>query len=416
MLVFFIHGVATRDVKYADTLQNLIKEKFIQREKPLPYFYSSFWGAVLKDISKLFNWIHQDLQEAKKNHPQTSVDDIFRYQKFREGFFSEFVGDILSYLNPERGLAIRKLIAQQLYDFLKNNPEETELHIVAHSLGTVILWDVLFSDRFSSKDPASYIRAMLKDLNQPNVAHKASLKSITTMGSPILFLNTMLDVKPEQVKKFVDGYQEEPLHWLNIIHSSDVIAYPLRSSLKIEPSCNLSFQDIFIHDEANSMERALSEFANSNNKVVQAIGLVNPLINEAVAHAPMFAGAGDGHTGYWNCRQTASLITANILGKTEDTPTRQGNTIERVINCLNQVDGMTDKSVTDLRLHLIDKTLEEITFKDDSGKLLLVVNPLQVHHVYVFDSSENCKFSGYVGVIHGNGLKKMVNSIKNFSC
>ena len=310
MLVFFIHGVATRDVKYADTLQNLIKEKFIQREKPLPYFYSSFWGAVLKDISKLFNWIHQDLQEAKKNHPQTSVDDIFRYQKFREGFFSEFVGDILSYLNPERGLAIRKLIAQQLYDFLKKNPEETELHIVAHSLGTVILWDVLFSDRFSSKDPASYIRSMLKDLNQPNVAHKASLKSITTMGSPILFLNTMLDVKPEQVKKFVDGF----------------------------------------------------------------------------------------------------------LGKTEDTPTRQGNTIERVINCLNQVDGMTDKSVTDLRLHLIDKTLEEITFKDDSGKLLLVVNPLQVHHVYVFDSSENCKFSGYVGVIHGNGLKKMVNSIKIFFC
>lgn len=50
MLVFFIHGVATHDVQYADKLKSLIKEEFIQREKPLPYFYSSFWGDVLMFI------------------------------------------------------------------------------------------------------------------------------------------------------------------------------------------------------------------------------------------------------------------------------------------------------------------------------------------------------------------------------
>lgn len=48
MLVFFIHGVATHDVKYADKLKNLIKEEFDQQEKSLPHFYSSFWGDVLR--------------------------------------------------------------------------------------------------------------------------------------------------------------------------------------------------------------------------------------------------------------------------------------------------------------------------------------------------------------------------------
>lgn len=111
MLVFFIHGVATHDIKYADQLKRLIKEEFRQREKSLPLFYSSFWGDVLKDIGKMWNWIDQDLQKLKKYNPQASVDSIFRYRYFREGFLSEFGGDFLSDLNPERGIAIRKLIA-----------------------------------------------------------------------------------------------------------------------------------------------------------------------------------------------------------------------------------------------------------------------------------------------------------------
>lgn len=38
MLVFFIHGVATHDVKYADKLKNLIKEEFDQQKKSRPIF------------------------------------------------------------------------------------------------------------------------------------------------------------------------------------------------------------------------------------------------------------------------------------------------------------------------------------------------------------------------------------------
>ncbi len=169
---------------------------------------------------------------------------------------------------------------------------------------------------------------------------------------------------------------------------------------------------------ANSIEKSLRDFVNSQNKVVQAIGLVNPLINEAVALAPMLAGTGDGHTRYWNCSQTAGLITANILGQIEEPGTgkNDSDTIDRVINGLKQVPGMTPHQQPNLPNHILDKTLEEISFKNGSGKLMLTINPLRIHHVYVFDRYDNCKFSGYVGLMHGDGLKKMVESIKNFFC
>lgn len=412
MLIFFIHGVATRDAQYAEPLRALIRQEF-HNKGIFPHFHASFWGNFLGDRDRMWNCIEQDLQELRQESPPANLEDIFRYRKFREGFLSRFMGDFLAYLNPQRGAAIRKVIAQDLYHFLHDNPEEKELHIIAHSLGSVILWDVLFSERFSPQDPAFEIRAMINGLNQPKKAHQISLKSITTMGSPILFLNTMLDVKPEQVRQFVAGYQEEPLRWVNIIHASDIIAYPLRASLKLNSSDNLHFKDKFLDNDANSLERTLSNFAKSDNKIVQAIGVVNPLINEAIAYAPMLVGAGDSHIGYWNCRQTASLITANILGKDEPEPP---NTIKQVINCLNQVDGMTDKKVTDLRLHILNETLEELNFKDGMGKLILMANPLQVHHVFIFDRYDNCKFAGYVGWLHVNGLIKKVKFIKSQFC
>jgi hypothetical protein len=41
MLVFFIHGVATRDVKHSNSLIDGIKKEFNQIDQKLPYFYTS---------------------------------------------------------------------------------------------------------------------------------------------------------------------------------------------------------------------------------------------------------------------------------------------------------------------------------------------------------------------------------------
>ncbi|GAB4207763.1 MAG: hypothetical protein Fur006_65960 [Coleofasciculaceae cyanobacterium] len=116
---------------------------------------------------------------------------------------------------------------------------------------------------------------------------------------------------------------------------------------------------------------------------------------------------------HWNNHRTASLITINVL---REKIKLRLKIINQVINHLKQVPGMTCPWAPSFRLYLLAETLEEINFKDGSGKLILCVNPLQVHYVYVFDRNDNCKFRGYVGLIHGDGLKQSVDLIKKNYC
>jgi len=391
MLIFFIHGVATRDVKYADPLKRSIQESFIQLGETLPHFYSCFWGNALNDVSKMWNLIHQDLQAYKEKNPESNLQEIFRYQAFREGFLSEFVGDMFTYLNPKRGIEIRKAIAQQLLSFINDHPEETELHIVAHSLGTVILWDILFSERFHDKDPAFYIRSAIDGLEGDRKVKKIHLRSITTMGSPILFFNTMLGVNPEKVKEFSLAYKDTPLRWLNIIHSSDVIAYPLGAGMAIDKTDHLIQEDIYITTDANFAEKA----ARSIGQMEVAMAL----------------GAGDAHTGYWDCSETSSLLTSNILG-IKGASSFRGTAIQNVISLLKEVPGM---EVDKIKLHINDVPINSLKFKDCSGRLHHVVNAARIHHVYVFDNKNFCQFSGYVGWMHTQGFQQAVKLVeKNF--
>jgi hypothetical protein len=294
MLVFFIHGVATKDAGYSKRLQVLLKEEFDKRDEPLPHFYGSFWGAVVSNKGKLWNWIHQDLKDLKKEYPQADIRDVFRYQEFREDFISDFFGDILTYCNTDRGRDIREIIADQLYRFLRHHPYDKDLHIVTHSLGSVILWDILFSERFNSDDPAYQIRSMLKSFDYSSQCHKACLKSIITMGSPILFFNMMFDICPEKVKAFAKEFEKDPIRWLNVIHASDVIAYPLQSSMNAKLMPNLFFRDKYIWSDGNGAERTARSFGQ--------------------AHAAMGLGVSDAHCSYWNSRGVARLVAANILG------------------------------------------------------------------------------------------------------
>ncbi len=112
------------------------------------------------------------------------------------------------------------------------------------------------------------------------------------MGSPILFFNLMLDVNLSQIKKLKD--QENPIRWINIIHSSDIIAYPLQASLDTKSLPNLFFRDKYIWADANGLERGARTMGQ--------------------AQAAMAVGLTDGHAYYWNSRGTARLISANLVG------------------------------------------------------------------------------------------------------
>ena len=301
-------------------------------------------------------------------------------------------------MNPDKGREIRKTIAQQLYNFIKENPNDSELHIVAHSLGTVILWDILFSDRFSAKDPALSIRAMIRELeNQTDVKlkHQVNLSSITLMGSPILLINMMLDVRPEKVNQFAHSYaSEHPLRWLNLIHASDLIAYPLKASLHLAENSCLKFTDEYLLEDVNLAE-----------KTARSLGQTD---------LAMVLGSSDAHSNYWNCPQTARLITNNILNQQKAI---FPNFLKTVIYHLSQVKGMTPISqVMGIQLNDQSNNIPKgdlyLKFPDKSGKIYLFVNAINVHHVYVLDSDDELQFGGYVSWIDQEGLMKKLELIK----
>ena len=410
MLIFFMHGVATRDVLYAKPLQELLHQEFIERKLALPQFYASFWGDVLSDVGKLWNAVHQNLQTFKGDNPQADLTDLFRYQGFRKGFFSEFIGDAFTYLNSERGAKIRRLLAEQLHDFISRNPHETELHIISHSLGTVVLWDALFSDRFHPHDPAFALRDLIQGQDIP--AKQLRLRTITTMGSPIAFFNMMLDIQPEQVQAFVQQCSDRSLRWLNLIHGSDIIAYPIQACLTPDATWNLTLRDHYLSAAANSTETAIHNLLRSDwvERAAHVMGLMNPAIQVAVDHAPMVAGAADGHVNYWSCSQVAQLIADHLLADAPQ-PASTSSFLEAAIAQLQQVPGITPDHLKLSRL--IDETLTEVKFRDQSGCLRLTKNLAGVHHVYVFGAQDTCQFAGYVGWVHVSGLKQAVIAIQN---
>ncbi|WP_413172461.1 hypothetical protein [Anabaena azotica] len=408
MLILFIHGVAEYQVKFAEPLKTLIQKEFSQRRQKLPHFHSGFYADIINNKGKIWNLIHEDLEKFKKENPYINTEDILRGQELRQGFISDFVGDAFTYLNHEKGAKIRKSITEHLEDFIKNHSQETELHIIAHSMGTVILWDMLFSDKFEPSDAALKFRSLINE--------RVKLKSITTMGSPIILFNMLLDIQSEQVKLRCKS-QKYPLKWLNIIHSSDMIAYPISSSLEIKADSNLSVTDKFIVDNANNLESSVRQIMN-----LPAIKTLSDItsINKVLDLGAVAAGAADAHIGYWNCLQTAKLITEHILDDQE-------KIINLVIKRLEKVPGMTSvfhgvtenigktfpgtKNIMDL-FNSVHQITEDFTFLDGSGRLRLRDNLAQTPHVTVYDPTYKCQFRGYVGLIHADGLREEIKYIK----
>ena len=287
MLVFFLHGTSVRNFAYSDRTQGFILNELLQRgELETPYFEAGFLEDLL-GADELWDWVLQDIENFKWDNPGVDIETIFSYRNFREQLITKILGDIFTYLNPDYGHAARKTIALQLLNFIKDHPGEDDLHLVTHSLGSVILWDILFSDKLSDSDPAFYIRDIIKGLSGYREGRKVYLRSITTMGSPLLFFNRMLGINPDRVKQFATRYVKKPLRWINIINAGDIFAYPLESSLSIHYP-NLFFKDKYLEDK-DMIKRSLGD-------VAMALGLV------------------DDHTIYWKSERVASLITANLLG------------------------------------------------------------------------------------------------------
>lgn len=291
MLVWFMHGASVRQTAYADPLRSRLIAEFTALGLPIPEFYSAYWGDTLGNTNEIWDFVQQDLEAFKFEHPQIDVDDVFHYRQRREQLINGFFHDIFKYLSGQQGKEIRHTVATQFLDFLTDNPLEEDLHIVVHSLSSVILWDLLFSEAYSTEgDPAYYVRQVIKGLSGPGAGRKVRLRSITTMGCPLLIFRQLMSVNNQKLIEFAGRYVGNPLRWINVIHASDVFAYPLRSSLNLEGS-NLFFRDHYL-GERNFFKKNIGD-------VAMALGIVTD------------------HSRYWRSLRVSKLVQANLLGDYE---------------------------------------------------------------------------------------------------
>lgn len=306
MLVFFVHGINTQDSYYAKYLiKNICKEFSKRGIEQKPNFYSSFWGNLFNNKKhKITEYIARDFSRACESVKSGAIprNDIYRYQKQRNLFINNFLGDFLIYQNIERGNEIRKVITTQLEQFIKDNPGQKEIHFVSHSLGSIVLWDLLFSQNNDKSGSLSTFQKILTGLN---------LVSITTMGSPLLFFKEMLDLNFSSLDLYTKSKNDSinnqnslhALRWVNIIHSSDLVAYPLKSAAEKEINPKILLSDQYIWRDANSTETLLH-------------------ITKGQSDAAMVVAAEDAHSSYLNShtsgRIAGRIISHNLLGETKE--------------------------------------------------------------------------------------------------
>ena len=303
MIVFLIHGVATQDAGYGDQFKRKVKENLSKKNVESPIFFSSFWGHTFKSkTDQLFNWVRADVKDLsdKCRELNNCGNDIYRYQEAREDFIAKFFGDFLTYLNVDKGAAIRKQILSQFQDFIDNHPEDKEITIVSHSLGTLVLWDLLFAKDLPENDPANEFR---KFFNSNDSALK--LCGLVTMGSPLLFMQLRQPIDFSAVDDFVEK-SNDALTWLNIIHASDLIAYPLGNAITHDKANNFLFTDQFLWMHANGAESGALRFGQ--------------------AHAGMALGMADAHAGYWSNDVVADLMASLVRGDLTTIETKRVHT------------------------------------------------------------------------------------------
>ena len=293
MLVFLIHGVATQDAGYGDQFKKKVKEILSKKNVDSPIFYSSFWGHAFKNkTDQLFNWVRADVKNLsdKCKDLKGRESSIYRYQEAREDFIAKFFGDFLTYLNSNTGASIREEILTQFQKFIKNHPEEKEVAIVSHSLGTLVLWDLLFAKDLPENDSGYEFR---KFFNSSSSALK--LRGVVTMGSPLLFMRLHQNIDFSAVDNFAEK-SNKSLTWLNIIHASDLIAYPLGNAIKHDKANKFLFTDQFLWMHGNSAESGALRLGQ--------------------VHAGMALGMADAHADYWSndvvADLMASLVSTNL--------------------------------------------------------------------------------------------------------
>ncbi|MBA2680628.1 MAG: hypothetical protein H0U76_19810 [Ktedonobacteraceae bacterium] len=311
--VLFNHGVSTREARpqptYADSLFDLIQSN-----------YRSSSGRTLKKI--VLYW--GDISAAEEERLLT----IYRsspywnqmwFRSIRETIILQSVGDVALYLSRYIGAKVAdRLQEQTLAGLASFNPEEDRLHLVSHSLGTAILFDILFSARWDAPNSSGHtsvetLRNLLFGLG-PTPKTGIVVGSVTTMGSP-LGLFSLIDVdqstenKTDSSGHLLSSYDITPrlakllmnlrnelgmkLPWYNFMHPGDPIATPLAQLLP----------ELVDRDQ---------QYINIQDVLIPPMGLTEDLVNLVSQWPPSILVGLQTHNEYFERNDVAQRIAQAI--------------------------------------------------------------------------------------------------------
>lgn len=305
--VLFIHGVSNRnEAGFRQTAQQLfdrIRASVNNPSRTLKPIYL-FWGNVGAEPTEA-------LDEGLKASPQWSK---FWFQDFRTQQIEPFVGDAALYLSRYASAKIlRQFITQTAQQMgmtgeaLRAAPYSGDrVHLVTHSWGTVILFDILFAPRWESaevdvetRQNIERIRAAFFGVGDETTRQSGlPIASIHTMGSPIALFSLLnfagshsFNLTPN-LKDLLESLARltgKPMPWRNYAHPGDPIAYPLAGVIPI------------------LLEEARKE-VNIADVVTQG-GFFWSLFSQTLL--PILDG-GNAHGSYWDNREVSATIAQVI--------------------------------------------------------------------------------------------------------
>ena len=139
--ILFVHGVKVHDQKEFERLATIllkrIQDSISDKSRVVkPIFF--FWGDLNLPAQK----------ELVARLKDSSKWNDFWFRDFRTEQILEFVGDAALYLSRHVGTQVVQRFQEQALSALKGVQPSDRLHIITHSWGTVILFDILFARRW----------------------------------------------------------------------------------------------------------------------------------------------------------------------------------------------------------------------------------------------------------------------------
>jgi hypothetical protein len=308
--LLFIHGINTRETRdqpdFADPLiQNV--QHLCSPGMPIKPI-ALHWGDVNAGAE----------QSVLKAFQESPAWEKLCFPNLRSKQLLQFAGDLALFISRASGKLlvdrlVQEVMSSSLHDF---HPHEDHLHLITHGVGTMILFDLLFSSRWDAANVGGYDG--VEHLRHQIFQGQFPIRSIHTMGSPFgMFrlikgdsapLPNTHDITP-RLRDYLQQLHEEtgtPLLWRNYLHPLDPVATPIEQL--VPEMLNMDRACFDVKDLLTQEPDLISQISELT---IQALGGRGEK-GEKMEIAQLLLLSGSAHTSYWSNPLVASTIIQTV--------------------------------------------------------------------------------------------------------